>query len=423
MRIAIVGSGVSGLVCAHLLHRQHEITVFEASEHVGGHVNTVEVEEHGRKIAVDTGFIVFNKRTYPRFVKLIEDLGVGYQETSMSFSVSCDRTGIEYNGTNLNGLFAQRLNLFRPSFLRMVKGILGFNRAAKAFLADHAAEKPTSTSTPMTLRDFARSCRLDGLTESHYLIPMAAAVWSADPGKIWDFPAHFVLRFWDNHGFLEVNDRPQWYVIKGGSKSYVDRLISPFLGRIRTGTPVTAAKRLGNAIELLHGQGQERFDALIIATHSDQAIRILQDASTEERNALTAIPYQENTAVLHTDDSVLPSRRPAVAAWNYHLPQTSAGLPTVTYQMNILQGLRSQLSYNVSLNPVQRIDHSKVLRRLSYSHPVFLPAGLIGQRQIKALNGRNNTFFCGAYLGNGFHEDGVASAYEACRLLGATADG
>ena len=410
MKIAIIGSGISGLVCANKLHKNHDITVFEKNSYVGGHTNTVQVEDEGRPLAVDTGFIVFNKKTYPNFLKLIEELGVSYQKTSMSFSVQCESTGLEYNGTSLNALFAQRRNLFSPRFLKFVHGITQFNAAAKAYLQTEMTGK--------SLGDFIREQQIAPMVISHYLIPMAAAVWSADPRLMWEFPAEFILRFWKNHGFLEINDRPQWYVIQGGSKSYIEPLCRGFKDRIRLNAPVEEVIRDDHGVKVKQASGQsDTFDKVIFACHSNQTRNILQDKTAQEESALASLPYQRNVAILHTDDSTMPRKRLAHAAWNYVLPKQASDLVTVHYNMNILQTLNTNNTYVVSLNTDSSIDPKTVIRSIEYDHPIFTPHGMSGQKTLRRISGKNHTFFCGAYMRYGFHEDGVMSALHAVRRL------
>ncbi|MBP9706142.1 MAG: FAD-dependent oxidoreductase [Oligoflexales bacterium] len=410
MKIAIVGSGISGLTCAHMLHKKHDITLFEAGSYVGGHTNTIEVLEDGKKIPIDTGFIVFNKKTYPNFLRLIEKLGVSYQKTAMSFSVKSEKTGLEYNGTSLNSLFAQRSNIFKPKFISFVLGILDFNKKAKSYL--------NSNEQNMLLGDFIKKYEIRSAVVEQYLVPMAAAVWSADLDKMWDFPARFLLRFWENHGFLEVNERPQWYVISGGSYSYVKKIIKPFSDKITLNSPVKAVHRKESKVHLETADSNHVFDAVIFACHSDDAIKILQDGSEKEKKLLNAIPFQKNTAILHSDTDILPKKKLAWAAWNYHLSAQENPLLSVTYNMNILQSLDTKKIYNVTLNPLQEIPRDKIIRSIEYKHPTFTNAGCLQQDHYKNWLGENNTYFCGAYLRNGFHEDGVVTAMNVCQHLG-----
>ena len=411
MKIAIIGTGISGLTAAWRLHRQHDLTLFEANDYIGGHTNTVEVEVGvgGRRYAVDTGFIVFNDRTYPNFIDLLEQLGVASQTTRMSFSVRCERTGLEYNGENLNTLFAQRRNLFRPSFHRMIRDILRFNREAPALLD---GEREISLNAWLREGNYGRE-----FTE-HYILPMAAAIWSAEPGMMGAMPARFFVRFFKNHGLLSVNDRPQWRVIQGGSRNYVEPLTAPFRDRIRLKCPVEWVRRHPTHVQVKPWGGPaERFDEVIIATHSDQALRLLVDPTAKEREILGAIPYQENEAVLHTDARLLPRRKLAWAAWNYHLPAQPRDRVAVTYNMNILQGLDGPETFCVTLNRSETIDPARILYRTTYHHPVFTAAGVKAQARRAEISGVNRTWYCGAYWSYGFHEDGVNSGLAAARGL------
>jgi predicted NAD/FAD-binding protein len=406
-RIAVIGSGIAGNVAAARLARQHEITVFEAGDHVGGHTDTHDIELGGRRYAVDTGFIVYNERTYPRFSGLLAELGVASQPTTMSFSVSCRGSDLEYNGSDLNGLFAQRRNLFRPTFWGMLRDILRFNREAPLLLEPGAPE--------LTLGEYLREQRYARAFIDHYLLPMGGAIWSAHPETMASFPAHFFIRFFAQHGLLSLGDRPTWRVISGGSARYVERLIAPFRDRIRLRAPVHAVRRLPDGVLIRSGDGHsERFDAVFLACHSDQALRLLgSDATAAERAVLGAILYQKNSAVLHTDATLMPRRRRAWAAWNYLQPQTPEARVAVTYHMNALQGLDAPVPLLVTLNQDEAIDPRRILRHLSYEHPLFTPAGIAAQRRQRELNGVRHTYFCGAYWRNGFHEDGVVSAIDA----------
>jgi len=408
MKIAIIGAGIAGNVIAHRLHRDHEITVFEAGAHVGGHTHTHAVEQRGRQYQVDTGFIVFNDRTYPNFIRLLGELGVASQESSMSFSVRDEASGLEYNGTSLNTLFAQRSNLFCPGFLGMVREILRFNREAPRLLE--------SGDDRLCLADYLRAQGYGRRFVEHYVVPMGAAIWSTDPARMQRFPARFFVRFLHNHGMLSVNDRPVWRTIRGGSARYVEKLTAPFRDRIRLRTPVESVRRLpGMVMVKPRGGAAEHFDAAFLACHSDQALRLLADPTREEREVLGAIPYQENEAVLHTDTRLLPQRRLAWAAWNYHLPATARVGVALTYNMNILQSLDAPDPFLVTLNRSEDIDPVKVLKRITYHHPLFTPAGVAAQARQEEINGVRRTWYCGAWWRNGFHEDGVVSALDALK--------
>ncbi len=406
MKIAIIGSGIAGNVAAHRLHRGHDITVFEAGGHAGGHTHTHQVARGGRTYAVDTGFIVFNDWTYPNFIALLEELGVASQPSRMSFSVRCEASGLEYNGTTLNTLFAQRRNLLRPSFLGMVRDILRFNREAPRLLAAPGGELPLAEV-------LARGGYGRAFIE-HYIVPMGAAIWSTDPEAMLGFPARFFIRFLHNHGMLSVDERPVWRVIRGGSARYVEKLVAPFRDRIRLDTPVQWIRRLpGQVIVKPRDGAAERFDAAFVACHSDQALRLLADPSPAERAVLGAIPYQKNEAVLHTDTRLLPRRRLAWAAWNYHVLPDARQRVALTYNMNILQGLEAPEPFLVTLNRGDAVDPAKVIQRITYHHPLFTPAGVAAQARQAELNRGRRTYYCGAYWRNGFHEDGVASALAA----------
>jgi predicted NAD/FAD-binding protein len=406
VKIAIIGSGIAGNVVARRLHREHEITVFEAAAHVGGHSHTHDLEQAGRRYAVDTGFIVFNDWTYPNFIELLGELGVASQPSAMSFSVRDEASGLEYNGTSLNTLFAQRSNLLRPSFLGMIRDILRFNREAPALLEEAGGELPLGEV-------LARGGYGRAFIE-RYIVPMGAAIWSTDPASMQVFPARFFVRFLHNHGMLSVNSRPVWRVIRGGSARYVERLTAPFRDRIRLRTPVESVRRLpGSVIVKARGHEAERFDALFLACHSDQALRLLADPSAAEREVLEAIPYQPNEAVLHTDTRLLPRKRRAWAAWNYHMLREPGERVALTYNMNILQGLDAPQPFLVTLNRGDAIDPFKVIKRISYHHPQFTPASVAAQARQAELNGPLNTYYCGAWWRHGFHEDGVVSALAA----------
>ena len=406
MKIAIIGSGVAGNVVARRLHRAHDITVYEAASHIGGHTHTHSVEQAGRRYEVDTGFIVFNDRTYPHFIALLDELGVASQESSMSFSVRNEASGLEYNGTTLNTLFAQRRNLLRPSFLGMIRDILRFNREAPALLAERGSELP--------LGELLARGRYGRAFVEHYIVPMGASIWSSDPASMLEFPARFFVRFLHNHGMLTVNDRPVWRTIRGGSARYVEKLTAPFRERIRLNTPVEWMRRLpGSVIVKARGSEALRFDAAFLSCHSDQALRLLADPSRVERDVLGAIPYQTNEAVLHTDTRLLPKRRLAWAAWNYHVLPGQAGPVALTYNMNILQRLDAPTPFLVTLNRSEAIDPARVIKRITYHHPLFTPSAVAAQARQRELNGAHRTYYCGAWWSNGFHEDGVVSALHS----------
>jgi uncharacterized protein len=404
MKIAIVGSGIAGNVAAWHLAREHDITVFEAGDHAGGHTHTHEIEHDGRTVAVDTGFIVCNDRTYPNFLALMNELGVELQPSDMSFSVQAP--GVEYNGTTLNTLFAQRRNLVRPAFWRMIRDILRFNEAAPRLLRWR--------SDSILLGEYLEAHGYSPQFIEHYILPMGAAIWSAGTRTLRDFPARYFVRFFHNHGMLTVDDRPQWLTVRGGSARYVEKLTAGFRDRIRLRTPVEQVRRTPAGVFVkAAGAEAERFDRVFFACHSDQALRLLADASPVEREVLGAIRYQRNDVVLHTDVRVLPKRRLAWAAWNYHLVDGASERVAVTYHMNILQRLQSRTPLLVTLNMSDRIDPSQMIRQMSYEHPVFTREAVAAQSRQAEINGAQAAYFCGAYWGFGFHEDGVVSALNA----------
>jgi predicted NAD/FAD-binding protein len=408
VRIAIVGGGIAGLVAAHLLHRDHAITLFEANEYLGGHTHTVSVQLGSAMWEVDTGFIVYNEPNYPQFTQLLTRLGVTSQPSSMSFSVRADRTDFEYNGSTLNQLFGQRQNLLKPSFYRMVMDIVRFNRAAPRAILDGAAGA--------TLEEYVAATGYSRQFVDHYLVPMASALWSQPRERVLDMPLAFLVRFLEHHGMLALRDRPEWRVIRGGSRRYVEALIRPFRDRIRLRHPVHAVTRLPTHVEV----DGESFDEVILACHADEVLKMLTDPTPAEREILAAFPYQANDVVLHTDDSLLPRRRSLWAAWNYHLAEDPAAPVAITYDMNILQKLEAPVTFCVTLNRTAEVAPERVLRRLTYHHPVTTTASVRAQRRHGEISGVNRTHYCGAYWGNGFHEDGVTSALAAASPFGAT---
>ncbi|MDH3763062.1 MAG: FAD-dependent oxidoreductase [Gammaproteobacteria bacterium] len=404
MKIAIIGAGISGLTAAYYLRHKHEITVYESAPTIGGHTATIEVEHQGREHAIDTGFIVYNDWTYPNFIELIDELGVDTQPTEMSFSVRCDNSGLEYGGNNLNTLFAQRRNLLRPSFHKMLADILRFNREAVRDFDSGAIAETT------TLGEYLSSNNYGEAFIYQYLLPMGCAIWSASTESMNDFPLLFFIRFFKNHGLLSVNDRPQWHVIKGGSRSYLEPLTREFADSIEVNANISSVRRSGDAVELILANGDSpQFDQVIFACHSDQALALLGDATRAESEALGEIPYQSNEVVLHTDTSLLPKRRLAWSSWNYWLRERHQQRAVLTYDMNILQGIESDTTFCVTLNATESIADDKILRSFNYSHPVFSLESVAAAARIKNFNGVNRTWFAGAYLGNGFHEDGVLS--------------
>jgi predicted NAD/FAD-binding protein len=408
MRVAIIGSGIAGMTAAYRLHREHDVTVFEAGDHFGGHTYTLDIDVAGRTYAVDMGFIVFNDRTYPNFVRLLRELGVDSQPSNMSFSLRCERTGLEYNGTSVSSLFAQPINIVRPSFLGMIYDILRFNREAPRLLL--------SQDNTLTLGEYlARHGYSDSFVQ-RYIVPMGRAIWSATEDAMMGFPARFFVDFFERHGFLTVNDRPQWRAIRGGSREYARKLTEGYRHRIRLRTPVQRVKRNGDSVVVRTAKGDvERFDYVVFACHSDQALAILEEPTPQESEILGAFPYQANEVVLHTDTRMLPRAPRARAAWNYHALAESKGPVAVTYDMNILQTLVAPEIFLVTLNRTSEIDSNKVLHTTTMHHPVYTPAAVAAQKRRTEISGRNRTFYCGAYWRYGFHEDGVVSAEWAVK--------
>lgn len=420
MKVAIVGTGISGLVCAHLLHPHHEITVFEANDYVGGHTNTVPVSLDGRDYAIDTGFIVYNERNYPNFVRLLDQLGVATQPSSMTFSVRNEATGLEWRGSNLNTMFAQRRNLLRPSFHRMLVDIVRFNRAAKRLVAD---DRLGLADQSVSLAQFVAALRLSPRFTEDFLIPFGASIWSADPTTFLDFPATTYTRFMSNHGLLDLRGLPAWRTVAGGSQRYVEKMIPPFADRIRLRTAVDKVTRRADGVELVTADGPERFDRVILAGHSDQSLRLLADAGRAEHEILGAIRYQPNTATLHTDARFLPRNPRARASWNYHVDAGESRGATLTYWMNELQAIDSPHEFMVTLNRPDEIDRSRVLAEFEYHHPVYDADAIRAQGRRDEIQGVGGTFYAGAYWGYGFHEDGVRSALDVCRHFGIGLDG
>lgn len=410
MKIAIVGGGISGLVAAHLLHARHEIEVFESEARVGGHTNTVDVDLAGRRHAIDTGFIVYNERTYPLFTRLLRQLAVETRPTEMSFGLHCERSGLEWASRGLRSLFAQPRNLLRPSFHRMLRDVLRFNREAPGLLL-HGEEKTT-------LGDYLCGAGYSSEFVDHYVVPMGAAIWSAAPGDFLRMPATTFVRFFENHGLLSTRPSLPWRVVAGGSSRYVEALVAPFADRIRTGSAVRCVRRLQQGVEVTAAGVARRFDHVVLAVHPDQALRMLADPSPVESRVLAAIRTQRNEVVLHTDVSLMPERSRAWASWNYRIPAGERAPAIVTYDMNRLQGLASEPRFLVSLNATDRIDPRQILRRFVYHHPVFDAKAIEAQKWHAELSGTRNTHYCGAWWGHGFHEDGVRSAVEACRRFG-----
>jgi predicted NAD/FAD-binding protein len=415
MRIAVVGGGVSGLVSAYVLDTRHDVTVYEADERLGGHTNTVRVEVDGTTHSVDTGFIVYNERTYPGFVEMLRHLGVATKPSDMSFSVSDARTGLEWKGTSLSTLFAQRRNLVNPAFHRMLADVVRFNRAARRVAT-------AGTDPDLTLAEFLASGRWSPALVDWYLVPLGSAIWSANPRSFGEIPMATFARFFENHGLLQLGNQPRWRTIDGGAVHYVDAIRARLSTPVRHGIGVEkiVRRRERRTVELRTVNGElEEFDHVVVASHSDQALRLLADPTVAEHEILSAIRYQPNQATLHTDARLMPRNRRAWASWNYHRAREPQDAATVTYDMNRLQGIRSLRPILVTLNREDEIDPASVLGSFSYDHPVFDAAAVRAQHRRDEISGyRFGVSFAGAYWGYGFHEDGVQSALHVCRELG-----
>ncbi|MEY2696862.1 MAG: hypothetical protein RL333_1000 [Pseudomonadota bacterium] len=409
-KIAIIGTGISGLTAAYYLNPHCDLTVFEKNDYVGGHTQTHDVEWNGERHQIDTGFIVFNDWTYPEFIRLMNAIGVEDQPSHMSFSVKCEQTGLEYNGTSLNSLFAQRRNLFSPRFLGMIRDIMRFNREAPAFL-DHGDDA-------MTLGAYLAQHQYREAFRDHYIIPMGAAIWSAAPGDMLGFPARFFIRFFKNHGMLSIDERPVWRVIRGGSKCYVEPLTRAFKDRIHLNAGIRSIRRFEDRVEVVRADGSiASFDEVVLACHSDEAYRLLEDPSDSEQAVLGGMRYQKNETVLHTDSRILPRNKIAWAAWNYHIPTQKSDRVAVTYNMNILQGLTAKETFCVTLNHLDGIDPSRIIRKITYHHPAYTPETLQAQARHAEISGVQRTHYAGAYWGFGFHEDGVKSGLRVANTL------
>lgn len=413
-KIAIIGSGIAGLTAGYLLSKEHDVTLFEANDYLGGHTHTRDVTLAGKTYPVNTGFIVFNDWTYPNFIELMQQLGVQSEASDMSFSVRCENTGLEYNGTRLNTLFAQRLNILKPSFLRMIYDIIKFNKQTVNAL------KNDEVSDNQTLGEFVTQHGYSDAFVNYYIVPMGAAIWSASVDVMMEFPLKFFLRFFNNHGMLSVDDRPQWRVLSGGSRSYIEPITRPYQENIKLNTPIVSVVRNDHGVVLTTDAGEQyAFDQVVFGCHSDQALRMLDQPTALESEILGALPYQMNQVVLHTDQRLMPKKKAAWAAWNYHIPQRANDCAMVTYNMNILQNFDdAPETIMVTLNRSQEIDPSKVIDRYQYSHPVFSLDGIKAQQRHSEISGHNRTHYCGAYWFNGFHEDGVNSGLRVAEAFG-----
>jgi predicted NAD/FAD-binding protein len=415
VRIAIIGTGIAGMTAAHLLQEHHEVHVFEADNRPGGHANTVTVDLPGGPVAADTGFLVYNERTYPLFTRLLADLGVATHPSEMSFSLTDLRCGLEWRGTSLSSIFAQRRNALRPAFLAMLADVVRFNRLSRALLAETGGPGGSGS-----LADLLAEHRWSRGFLDWYLIPLGSAIWSADPATFTQIPARAFVEFFSRHGLLGPGDQPAWRTVTGGSTRYVEAILEPLRrrGRLHLCTAVTKLRRYERGVELLTEAGPVVFDHVVVATHSDQALALLGDPTERERRVLGALRYQPNRATLHTDTSLLPTNRRAWASWNYVRPAGPTDRATLTYYLNRLQGLEAERPVLVTLNRDEAIDPSQVVASFDYAHPVIDQAAEAAQASQRALSA-GAVSYCGAYWGYGFHEDGVRSALAVCERFGA----
>ena len=412
MKIAIIGSGISGLTAAYLLNRNHDVTIFEANDYIGGHTHTHKVNIDGKKYSVDTGFIVYNERTYPNFIKLLDLLNVERQLSTMGFSVKSISKDYEYAGESLNSLFAKRSNIFRFGFLRMLYEMYHFGKKADS--------SGIGLDASVTLGDYLKKEKYSGEFINYFIIPMGAAIWSTPANKVLNMPAYFFIKFFYNHGMLETINRPNWWVIKNGSSEYIKKIIRGFENKINLSTPVKTVARKNEGIEMQLAKKEEtlKFDSVIFATHSDQALEMLENPTDTEKDILSSIPYQKNEVLLHTDSSVLPRRKLSWASWNYQLDSDPALPVVLTYNMNILQSINCKETLCVTLNDHNSVDETKILKKITYHHPLFNVKSIEAQKRKSEISGVNNTHYCGAYWRNGFHEDGVVSALDVCKDFG-----
>lgn len=406
MKVAVIGSGISGNTLAYLLNKNHDVTLYEKDKRIGGHSHTHEIVINNKKVNVDTGFIVFNKKTYPLFTSLLNNLGVKYENSNMSFSVFSKENNFEYNGTSLNSLFSQRRNLLSPKFLKMIFEILRFNK-----------ESIKLKSKTILLKQYLKNNNYSTYFCKNYILPMGAAIWSSDINTILNFPAHFFIDFFKNHGMLSVTNRPQWLTIKGGSQEYVKKLTSGFKNKIRLNSKIKNIVRYKSYVVIEDNKSKEKFDYVFFACHSDEALEILKKPTADEVKILRALPYQKNDIILHTDSSIMPQKKLSWAAWNYNIDSPDDSPITLTYNMNILQNIKTKEPLLVTLNPKLPISKGKVIKKLQYTHPKFSKHSVSAQLKNKIISGKNRTFYSGAYWGKGFHEDGVKSAYEAVKIF------
>ena len=410
MKIAIIGSGISGNTLAYYLNPHHQIALFESNDRIGGHSHTHHIDVFNQKVSVDTGFIVFNKKTYPNFLKLLHELKVRYENSAMSFSVKDSQKDFEYNGTSLNALFAQRKNFINPKFYKMIREILRFNKSSIILL---------SGDEEISLGDYLKREGYSDFFKKYYILPMGSAIWSSNIKTMMQFPAKFFIQFFNNHGMLNINDRPQWLTISGGSINYVNKMIEPSRKKIKINQNIKYVERKKDHIAIHHKDRVEKFDWVFFACHSDEALKLIKSPSFHEKNILKAIPYTDNEVILHYDDHFMPKRKLAWAAWNYHIDDNANSPASLTYNMNILQNLKTEVPLLVTLNPLQKINKKKIIKTLSYAHPQYSLRSIEAQSKYHLISGVNRTSFAGAYWGNGFHEDGVKSALDAIQQFNA----
>ena len=412
MKLAIIGSGISGLTAGHLLNRKHDISIFEANDYIGGHTHTHNLKVRNRDYLIDTGFIVYNERTYPSFIKLLDQLGVERQLSTMGFSVKSTSEDYEYSGESINSLFAKRSNIFRLSFLKMLYEMYKFGKEADS--------SGLGLNASTTLGEYLKEKKYSKEFIHYFITPMGAAIWSTPANKVLEMPAYFFIKFFYNHGMLEISNRPNWWVIKNGSSQYISKIIKGFEEKIYLSSPIKKVIRTGDGVELFFVKNDKKlnFDAVIFATHSDQALSLLESPSDLEEEILKSFPYQKNEVLLHTDATVLPKRKLAWASWNYQLDADPSAPVVLTYNMNILQSIQSDQTFCVTLNDHDSVDQSKVIKKLSYDHPLFTVDAIAAQKRKHEISGINNTYYCGAYWRNGFHEDGVVSALDVCKQFG-----
>ena len=412
MKIAIIGSGISGLTSAYLLNRKHDVTIFEANDYIGGHTHTHNIEIDGSNYSIDTGFIVYNERTYPNFINLLDQLNIERQLSTMGFSVKSASQDYEYAGESLNTLFAKRSNIFRICFWRMLYEMYHFGKKADSL--------GFGLDVSMTLGDYLVDENYSSEFINYFIIPMGAAIWSTPANKVLDMPAYFFIKFFYNHGMLELTNRPNWWVIKNGSSEYIKKITIGFENKIHLSTPVKKVLRVEDGVEIVLPKKDKalKFDSVIFATHSNQALDILDDPSGAEKDILGSIPYQKNRILLHTDSSVLPRRKLAWASWNYQLDSDPNSPVILTYNMNILQTIEANKTFCVTLNDSDSVDKNSILKKITYYHPLFTVNAIEAQKRKSEISGVNNTYYCGAYWRNGFHEDGVVSALDVCSYFG-----